>query len=232
MKEIQNEKFYLDLILEETDDAIVFVDTNGIIQMLSQSYAKFLQVERSWAIGKHVTEVIPNSRLHIVLKTKSTERGRLQEINNTSVIVDRIPISRKGEIIGVYGRVLFRSFEELENLHDYAQSVQKELNLYLDEFNKLNRSTYSLNDIISSSKEMDELKKLCLKVANTTSTVLLLGESGTGKELFAHSIHKLSRRNNKPFIRVNCASIPSELLESELFGYAEGALQVQNVAVK
>lgn len=82
---------------------------------------------------------------------------------------------------------------------------------------------YSFENIICVSKEMDQVKELAARVAKSNSTVLILGENGTGKELIAHSIHQLSIRRNKPFVAVNCAAIPEELFESELFGYDGGA---------
>lgn len=213
----------LNALLNDTEESIIFVDTNGTIEMLSNACARFLNVNREEVIGKHVTEVIPNTRLHIVVKTGVPELGVIQEIFGEKMIADRVPIIYKNKIIGCYGRVLFQSFEEVEKMYKQVKSYEHQLNLYKDEFKKSNAATYSLEEIISKSTIMDQVKKLTQKVANTSSTVLLLGESGTGKELFAHSIHKLSKRKDFPFIKVNCGNIPSELLESELFGYEEGS---------
>jgi transcriptional regulator with PAS, ATPase and Fis domain len=84
-------------------------------------------------------------------------------------------------------------------------------------------ATYSINDIIGTSKEILEAKKITQRSAKTDSTILITGESGTGKEVFANAIHNLSSRRLAKFVKINCAAIPSELLESELFGYDEGA---------
>jgi len=80
-----------------------------------------------------------------------------------------------------------------------------------------------LKGIIASSEKMQKLSKVIEKIAPTNATALLLGESGTGKEVLAKAIHHLSERSNKPFVAVNCAAIPENLLESELFGYEKGA---------
>ncbi len=112
---------------------------------------------------------------------------------------------------------------ELEDLNKRIRQVEEELEHYKDEISKLNNAKYDLHSIIGESKEIRSIKSLVRKVANTNSNVLILGESGTGKELFAHAIHSESNRRKRPFIQVNCAAIPSELLESELFGYEAGA---------
>ena len=85
------------------------------------------------------------------------------------------------------------------------------------------RSKYTFNEIVGMSPQMKRVRHLAAQAAKTTSTVLIRGESGTGKELLAHAIHNASARSNQPFIKVNCAAIPENLMESELFGYCEGA---------
>ena len=88
---------------------------------------------------------------------------------------------------------------------------------------KPHQNKYSFEEIIGDSPAMKKAKELAARIATSNSTVLLTGESGTGKELFAQAIHGMSTRKNNPFIAVNCAAIPGELFESELFGYEPGA---------
>uniref|UniRef100_UPI002FD909AF sigma-54 interaction domain-containing protein n=1 Tax=Tissierella praeacuta TaxID=43131 RepID=UPI002FD909AF len=213
----------LNTVMEATNDAIVYVNKDGYIEILSNPYAEFLGVDREVAIGKHVREVIENTRMDIVIKTGISEIAQVQEIKGKKMIATRIPVFVNGKVIGAVGKVLFKDVDELNSLYMKINKIEKELNLYKDEFKKVNKAKYALDSIISISKSMENLKVLTKKAAKTNSNILILGESGTGKELFAHAIHNNSRRINSPFIKVNCGAIPYELLESELFGYEEGA---------
>lgn len=222
-EETIDDSFLLKIVMEQTDDAIIYVDKNGKIKMLSKAYADFIGINRDDAIGKNVQDVIENTRMDIVLKTGIPEVAQVQKINGKNMIANRIPIYVNNKIVGAFGRVLFKDVDELNHLYMKINNIEKELKLYKDEFNKLNSAKYNLDDIISKSQVMEDLKKLAKRAANTNSNILILGESGTGKELFVHSIHNSSRRADKPFIKINCGAIPFELLESELFGYEEGS---------
>ncbi len=213
----------LNTVMEATNDAIVYVNKDGYIEMLSNPYAEFLGVDREEAVGKHVREVIENTRMDIVIKTGIPEIAQVQEIKGKNMIATRIPVFVNDNVVGAVGKVLFKNVDELNELYTKINSIEKELNLYKDEFKKVNKANYALDSIISVSKSMERLKELTKRAAKTNSNVLILGESGTGKELFAHAIHNNSRRIDAPFIRVNCGAIPYELLESELFGYEEGS---------
>lgn len=213
----------LSIIMDAINDCIVYVNKDGIVEMLSRAYAEFLSVDRDWAIGRHVREVIENTRMDVVTKTGKSEVAQVQEINGRNMIATRIPIFVNGNVVGAVGKVLFRDVDELNTLYLRINNIQKELNLYRDEFKKANKASYALDSIIGESPAMKQLKDLVKRVGNTNSNVLILGDSGTGKELFAHAIHNNSKRVDAPFIKVNCSAIPFELLESELFGYEEGS---------
>lgn len=190
---------------------------------MSQAYGDFLGIQVQNAIGRHVTEVIENTRMDIVVKTGVPETGETQDIHGEKMIATRIPIRKNGMVIGAYGRVLVRNTRELHMLHDKLSSIEMELNMYKRTFEKINTAKYTVDDIIGDCSIMQDLKDSVRKVAKTNSNVLIMGESGTGKELFAHSIHAGSMRRKAPFVCVNCGSIPEQLIESELFGYEEGA---------
>ncbi len=213
----------LNTVMEATNDAIVYVNKDGYIEILSKPYAEFLGVDREAAIGKHVREVIENTRMDIVIETGISEIAQVQEIKGKKMIATRIPVFVNDKVVGAVGKVLFKDVDELNSLYMKINKIEKELNLYKDEFKKVNKAKYALDSIISISKSMESLKELTKRAAKTNSNVLILGESGTGKELFAHAIHNNSRRIDAPFIKVNCGAIPYELLESELFGYEEGS---------
>ena len=218
-----DEASLLETMLAAPDELIVVVNKNGYIENMSQAYGDFLGIQVQNAIGRHVTEVIENTRMDIVVKTGVPETGETQDIHGEKMIATRIPIRKNGMVIGAYGRVLVRNTRELHMLHDKLSSIEMELNMYKRTFEKINTAKYTVDDIIGDCSIMQDLKDSVRKVAKTNSNVLIMGESGTGKELFAHSIHAGSMRRKAPFVCVNGGSIPEQLIESELFGYEEGA---------
>lgn len=226
IKELSNEKNLtrtLKTILENVYDGIVVVDEEGKIIMMNDSYAEFLNVNVKDVIGKHVTEVIQNTRLHIILETGEAEIGDIQEIGENKIVAMRIPIKENDKVIGAIGKIMFRDIQEVKSLAKKLTVIQNELDYYKDELKRVRQVKYSFENIPDNSYKMKETKKIAKIASKSNSTVLITGESGTGKELFAHSIHNASPRHLGPFIKMNCAAIPYELLESELFGYSEGA---------
>lgn len=205
---------------------IVVTDLDGKIIFLNGKYAELLGVDRYEAVGRHVTEIIPGTRMHIVAKTKKEEMGSIFKLKTgESVVVNRMLVKKNGEVIAVAAFSSFSPFEELntQSTIEKINHLSQQLNQYKNELTKLRGAKYSLDQIIGNAPSLLKLKEMIKKAAQTKSTVLINGETGTGKELVAHAIHQQSNRSYQPFIRVNCAAIPGELLESELFGYEEGA---------
>jgi transcriptional regulator with PAS, ATPase and Fis domain len=118
---------------------------------------------------------------------------------------------------------MFRNPEEWRMYRSKIQHLVEELKYYKTKVQPDLKSKHHFNDLIGNSPSFLAAKKLAQRISGSDSSVLLIGESGTGKELFAHSIHNDSNRSSLPFVAINCASIPEHLLESELFGYEEGA---------
>ncbi|WP_082232192.1 sigma-54 interaction domain-containing protein [Halobacillus massiliensis] len=210
-------------LFENVNQCIVIVDKKGYITYMNEGYCEFLQVDKAEVKGKHVTEVIHNTRMHIVVETGKEEMADIQYIRGNYMIANRVPLRSEGEIVGALGMVLFRDTEEWLKMNSHIKTLLLELENYRNQMNKQNGTSYSLHDIITASPKIQEVKDKVKKLAAGEVSVLLRGESGTGKELFAHSIHQLSERHMKPFVKVNCAAIPENLFESELFGYQEGA---------
>ncbi|QTC41558.1 sigma 54-interacting transcriptional regulator [Bacillus sp. V3] len=213
----------LDLIFESAYYGIVIVDCEGIIQYISNNYCEFLEADREEVIGKHVTDVIENTRMHLIPRTGQKDMADVQLLRGEFVIANRIPIIENNEILGAIGTILFRDLDDWKKMNSHIKDVLSELNYYRNEWETENGLKYSLHDLIGNTPEVTELKERVKRVASGDISVLLRGESGTGKEILAQSIHKLSERSDKPFVKVNCGSIPEHLLESELFGYEEGA---------
>lgn len=223
LEEVKNLKSTLDSIVNSIFDCIVVVDKNGFVTMMNDAYGEFLHTDPKKAVGKHITDVIENTRMHIVAQTGKAEICDMQKIGEHNTVVTRIPIVKDGEVTGAVGKMVFRDVKDLRILARKLTSLQSELEYYKEELQKVQGGKYTIESIIGSGEKIQWLKMIALRAAKGQSTVLVTGESGTGKELFAQAIHYASNRRHGPFIKINCASIPENLLESELFGYEEGA---------
>lgn len=219
----QETKEMLEAAFESAYEGIIVTDPQGKVRMLNETYARFLGVRAADVIGKHVMEVVPNTRMHIVAETGKAELAQVQRIRDGDMVVHRIPIKQEGRVKAVVGKVLFQDVRELHALSARILQLKQELDYYKGELIKHLGVKYGPDDIIGTSPAIQAAKKWAERAAYSDSTVLITGESGTGKELFAHSIHRLSRRNRGPFVKLNCAAIPDNLVESLLFGYADGA---------
>lgn len=220
---IDNETYVdiLDTIMNTLNECIVLVNQNGIITMMSKAYKNFLNCSNPE--GKKVVDIIENTRLHEVIKNGNTEIGTIQEIKGNKMIAMRVPIKKGNKILGAIGKVMFKDISDFYTLSKKLNNLQKEIEFYKNALKKEKKAKYSIENIIGNSPKIKKVKSLALRVAKTNSNVLITGESGTGKELVAHGIHNASNRYLASFIEINCASIPPELFESELFGYEEGA---------
>jgi PAS domain S-box-containing protein len=209
--------------MEISTDGVLGVDAAGNIVEINAAYCDFLGIKREDTLGKPVQEIIPTTKLRTVLDKCLTEIDAIHHFKSdlVGVATSRAAVVYCGETIGAIAQVRFINQtaeinERLGTLHAQAQVYKKQLNA-------CRNGRITFDSIIGTDPEFVELRKTAQKIAGHGLAVLLLGETGTGKEVFAHAIHNASPRAGKPFVAVNCAAIPGELLESELFGYATGA---------
>lgn len=202
---------------------IIIVDKDGFIRIINQTYLDILGMKEEDVLGRHVLEVTPHSKLLDVLKTGEVHLADHWPVNGHDTIVARMPIEKDGEIIGAIGKSLFLDISGARTLTRKLQQMERELNIYKEEVRQSYQAKWQFCDIVGRNPAFNTVLQIAQQLSHTTSTVLITGESGTGKELFAHSIHNASARQSQPFVRVNCAALPDNLLESELFGYEEGA---------
>ncbi|WP_425326057.1 sigma 54-interacting transcriptional regulator [Neobacillus mesonae] len=225
LEQKQNSAEALEAILESAYEGIAVVDENGILQEFNEAYCRFIGIKREEAIGRHVTEVIENTQLHLTVKTGIPARGVLQTIHGEDMVVHRIPIWREGRVVGAIGMLIFEGVTEVYKIYEklLENNHQKQSNKELLTLKQEKDSRLTLDQIIGTSEEISHVKRMARRAARTAATVLIMGESGTGKEMFAKSIHNLSPFSKGPFISVNCGAIPDNLFESELFGFDDGA---------
>ena len=210
-------------VLNNILSGVIITDPDGSVIFFSETYGRFLGMNPQKKIGRHCTEVIENTRMHIVAQTGIPEINHPHRIMDQDMVVQRLPIWIDGKLVAVFGQVMFEDVKDVSVLASKLSLLESKVELFQKELVNLRSSRYSISNIQGKSKIIAELKRLALKAATVNSTVLLMGESGTGKELFAHAIHDASMRRLNPFIRINCAAIPKDLLEAELFGYEPGA---------
>lgn len=225
-KQIEDLKSQLemaDLIFNHIHSGACVTDPNGYITHFNEPYGAFVGVDSHKQIGRHIKDVIENTRMHIVAQTGKAEINASQRIRGQKMVVQRIPIFKDGELIAVFGQVTFKDVRDVSRLAHRLSLLESKVQLYEEELHTLRSTRYTIDSIIGESPATKALKKEALRAASNQLPVLISGESGTGKELFAQGIHQASPRRLRPFVRLNCAAIPKDLFESELFGYAKGA---------
>jgi transcriptional regulator with PAS, ATPase and Fis domain len=220
-RQLLEENDLLNRLVDAPADGMMFVKPDGTIARVNSSWEEIHGIPRALAIGRHVTELVANTRMHIVARTRVAEWGDVQDAAGHQQVVSRIPVFRDGQCLGVVGQLIF---QEERDLHRLAARV-RQLRNQVDCLQRAggagaNGARYHFDDIVARAPVSLEARERAVHVASLPSTVLLAGESGVGKEVYAQAIHNLSRRCQGPFVRVNCAAIPESRFEAELFGRA------------
>lgn len=213
--------------LESAIDSLYYslvVDKDGKIVRMSQNYLNILGVEGKHVYGKRVDKIINNTKMLEIIESKEDDVGSLFELaNGEKVICNRLCMYRDGEFKGVVSSAIFANFKELDQLNKKLENLEKQNIQYLETIKETKKQIQEVHPVIGETEEIKNIKKIINEVADSNLTVLLTGETGTGKEVFANSLEYKSNRRNESYIKVNCAAIPKDLIESELFGYEKGS---------
>lgn len=206
--------------LNSLNDGIMIADANSIVIFVNEAYSKLTGVEFDRIVGKHVWEERPGGGLPNVIETKVKMINTYHIIKGVRSYVDLIPLfDNDNKIIG--GIAVIKDYNEIENLSELLQKNKRNLDFITNTLLDMHKANNTFSSTIGYG--LEEVIENAKKAACSDLTVFLTGESGTGKGMIAEAIHNASDRKDKAFVAINMTAIPSELLESELFGYEEGS---------
>lgn len=214
MRQEREKAEILKTITQCSADGIVYVSSDYRISEINESAKKMLTVDDSTLYKTKIQDVFPfmTSNIKDVIKSGREKHNELHKTGRITISADYIPVRVEKDIAGVVV-----NFQNVTKIQQDETQIRKKLSA------KGLNAKYNFNDIIYSSSLMQMTIDTARKFAGVSSNILIVGETGTGKELIAQSIHNASNRNEGPFVAVNCAALSENLLESELFGYVDGA---------
>ena len=212
-KERERAKLY-QTITQASKEGILYVDESGCVDMVNKRALQILTSALNTVRGNPLSEAYPylEALYQKTLAWKIPILNEILEIDSKKVTFDLVPVLVNQRVAGVV--ITFQSVSKIQQMETQLRKRLSEKGLV---------ARYTFNDIIHKSDIMEQTISLAKKYAAVSSNILIVGETGTGKELLAQGIHNMSERNKKPFVAINCAALPENLLESELFGYVEGA---------
>ena len=200
------------ILAESLNEGLIGVNETGDIFVCNKKACQIARISEELTMGKKGEEVFPYIPFYQVLREKKAVPEKIIRLFGTDISLAVVPVVRKENCIGAFA--MLQKFNEQESRQNALRRQMMQKGHY---------ARYTLDDVIGISTAITETKNILRKMAATDSPVLLMGETGTGKELMAHALHQASRRADGPFIAINVAAMPENLLESELFGYEEGA---------
>ena len=199
-------------ILDFTYEGIIATDADGKISLVNPAAEQILDKSKTSLINQHASEVLPSLAIKRVQEKRKPLLGELHRVGNSLLVHNIVPVMANDEITGTV-----ITFQDASHLQAVESKVRRQLYL------KGHVAKYTFEDIITCSPVLKKVIHQARQFAQAEAAVIVTGETGTGKEMFAQSIHNASLRKSGPFVAVNCAAVPENLLESELFGYEEGA---------
>lgn len=207
----------------------IIINADGEVVYLNRVYARLLGIDQKDAIGKRVDKIIPNTRLLNIINTGIPEIGAVMNLfdhehnKNITLICNRYPIMYEDKIIGAVAMTTLNNMSEVKALEKEITKIKEENRKIKKQLEHYQQTSNPLSRVIGISSEIKKSKDLIEEYAKSNFPILITGETGVGKEVFADAIQYLSNRSLNNYIKINCASIPKDLLEAELFGYEEGA---------
>ncbi|MCL1928192.1 MAG: sigma 54-interacting transcriptional regulator [Treponema sp.] len=203
---------------------ILAINISNEIVYLNNAYASFLEMPKYKVLNQPVRKILPHTNLDNVCRTGKAEIGVWQKTKRGYLFGNRLPIIEDGKVVGALAELVLENDEVLDTLKDRLNQIGSKVNYLTDQL----KNSIGMDKVIYHSEEMTKVIYNVMKIAPLFDTVLLTGETGTGKEVVAEMLWQHSGRSNAHFLKINCAALPNELIESELFGYEKGAFTGAN----
>ncbi|WP_409967003.1 sigma 54-interacting transcriptional regulator [Bengtsoniella intestinalis] len=200
------------ILMDSLSDGVIAVDERGIVFASNHQAQDITHLNVEQVEGQPYSQHFPYIPFGECLQQQTKIPVKVIKVNGTPLNVEVVPILREGTCMGAFA--ILQRFDDME---DRQTQLRSQL------FHKGHYAKYGFEDVIGTSAAMEHTKTVLRRMAQSESPVLLIGETGTGKELFAHAVHRASRRSAGPFVAINVAAVPENLLESQLFGYEDGA---------
>lgn len=222
-KHMQQLEEELAVLFDSALNGILVVNGEGITVYANPAYTRITHTEVSSRLGTNILVLDPDCPLSKTLRTGQALKNYKFKLcdGDNELISNTSPICYNGQVLGAIS--VFQDLQALVCLTEELKKQQQTIAVLKNRLNNVSTAKYKFESMIGNSPTLLQAIQNSKDVAKTDATVLITGESGVGKELFAHSIHNSSQRRSQPFIRVNCAAIPENLIESEFFGYEKGA---------
>ena len=208
-------------ILDSIFDGILIINTDTVVIYVNPEYLRIVRIEAKEIIGKPLLDVRPGARLPEVVRSGRSVEGAYRREGDVEYVVDMSPMYHDGQIIG--GISVVKDVTEVQRLSVELARFQRSNKQLRSKLRSINTAQYTFNDIVGESTAIQQLVRKAKSMATGTVDILISGESGTGKEVFAQAVHNASPRARGPFLALNCATLAPNFIESELFGYGEGA---------
>ena len=204
-------------VIDYAHEGVISINQDGRIAVFNPVAQRITGLSENQAVGRPVSEVWPGLKLENILKTGRDDLAQLIRIGGKSILCNKVPIIVNQQTVGAAA-----NFQDVSKIQQMEERIRREI------YASGHVATFTFADVLGQTLHIANTVRVAKEFAATHSAILILGETGTGKEVFAQSVHNFSPRAQGPFVAVNCAALPSQILESELFGYVGGAFTGAN----
>ena len=199
-------------VLDYAYEGIISIDQDRQVVTFNPEAERITRIDGKRAMSQKIQETLPQLKLERLLTTGKDELGQVIDIGKIQILCNKVPIRVQGTTIGAVA-----TFQDTGKIQQWEANIRKKI--YAEE----HIATFTFADVIGTSRQIRHCVAVAEQFAAADASILISGETGTGKEVFSQSIHNASKRRQHPFVAINCAALPAQILESELFGYVGGA---------